>query len=86
MSAKQGKLLYHLTRLDNMESIIKNGLMPRAEKMAECLFKGTIPAEAFQSIAISCKADLEIVREILDENGIEYPSPYLDTRPEWFTV
>lgn len=28
-SAKEGKLLYHLTKLDNLESIIKNGLLSR---------------------------------------------------------
>lgn len=28
-SAKTGKLLYHLTKLGNLESIIKNGLVPR---------------------------------------------------------
>ena len=28
-TAKTGKLLYHLTKLDNLESIIKYGLLPR---------------------------------------------------------
>ena len=28
-SAKAGKLLYHLTELDNLDSIIKYGLLPR---------------------------------------------------------
>lgn len=31
MSIKDGKLIYHLTALDNLESIIKNGLKPREE-------------------------------------------------------
>lgn len=29
MNRKEGKLLYHLTAMDNLESIIKNGLMSR---------------------------------------------------------
>ncbi|MGN0512655.1 MAG: DarT ssDNA thymidine ADP-ribosyltransferase family protein [Lachnospiraceae bacterium] len=33
-TAKTGKLLYHLTKLDNLESIIKYGLLPR-EKVIE---------------------------------------------------
>lgn len=28
-TAKTGNLLYHLTRLDNLDSIIKNGMLPR---------------------------------------------------------
>lgn len=28
-SAKNGKLLYHLTKLDNLKSIVENGLVPR---------------------------------------------------------
>lgn len=28
-SAKQGKLLYHLTKLDNLNSILQHGLLPR---------------------------------------------------------
>ena len=28
-TAKTGKMLYHLTKLDNLESIIENGLLPR---------------------------------------------------------
>lgn len=28
-NAKNGKLLYHLTKLSNLDSIIKHGLMPR---------------------------------------------------------
>ena len=30
-TAKTGKLLYHLTKLENLESIIENGLLPRNE-------------------------------------------------------
>lgn len=30
-TAKTGKLLYHLTKLENLESIIENGLLPRKE-------------------------------------------------------
>lgn len=29
MNIKEGKLLYHLTHIDNLDSIIKNGLLPR---------------------------------------------------------
>lgn len=28
-NAKQGKLIYHLTKLSNLDSILKNGLLPR---------------------------------------------------------
>lgn len=31
MSIQDGKLLYHLTKKDNLESIIKYGLLPREE-------------------------------------------------------
>ena len=29
VSIKNGKLLYHLTNIDNLDSILKNGLLPR---------------------------------------------------------
>ncbi|MBW5409354.1 DUF4433 domain-containing protein, partial [Brachyspira hampsonii] len=31
MSAKTGQLIYHLTAIDNFESIVKNGLLPRSK-------------------------------------------------------
>lgn len=30
MNIRKGKLLYHLTHIDNLESIVKNGLLPRS--------------------------------------------------------
>ena len=53
---KEGKLLYHLTSLDNIESILSNGLIPR-EKID---FK-------FQNIA-----DKEILRDRKNFNLSEY--------------
>lgn len=37
MNEKNGKLLYHLTDLDNLQSIIENGLLPRYYLMDESL-------------------------------------------------
>ena len=31
MSIRNGRLLYHLTSIDNIEGIIRHGLIPRAE-------------------------------------------------------
>lgn len=39
---KKGKLLYHLTKLDNLESIIKYGLMPRKKVLEQRINFGDI--------------------------------------------
>lgn len=40
--AKTGKLLYHLTKLENLESIIENGLLPRKEVIKQRIKFGDI--------------------------------------------
>ncbi|BEP28829.1 DarT ssDNA thymidine ADP-ribosyltransferase family protein [Helicovermis profundi] len=43
---KNGKLLYHLTKLENLESIIKDGLLPRNELLRrKSLFKDVADSE-----------------------------------------
>jgi hypothetical protein len=41
-TAKTGKLLYHLTKLDNLESIIKYGLLPRKKVIEQKINFGDI--------------------------------------------
>ena len=41
-TAKTGKLLYHLTKLENLESIIENGLLPRNEVIKQRIKFGDI--------------------------------------------
>lgn len=41
-TAKTGKILYHLTKLDNLESIIKNGLLPRKAVLEQRIKFGDI--------------------------------------------
>lgn len=41
-TAKTGKLLYHLTKLDNLESIIRNGLLPRKKVIEQKIKFGDI--------------------------------------------
>lgn len=39
-TAKTGKLLYHLTKLSNLESIIQQGMLPRKYILGRFVFGG----------------------------------------------
>lgn len=60
--AKEGKLLYHLTKVDNFESIVMNGLMPRSELIA-------------RGIKYEDVADTEIIRK-RKELGLDKYTPF----------
>lgn len=61
-TAKTGKLLYHLTKLDNLESIIKYGLLPRKKVIEQKINFGDI-------------ANLEIISK-RTELGLDAYTPF----------
>lgn len=55
-------------------------------KMAECLTEKSIPINLFTCIYVPSEDVEEKTKNILNENGVVFPKPYINIMPYWFNV
>lgn len=53
-------------------------------KMAECLTEKVIPINAFTCMYVASEQVKERVIEILNNNDIDFPPPYINVMDIWF--
>ncbi|GFI45294.1 hypothetical protein IMSAGC019_00604 [Lachnospiraceae bacterium] len=75
---------FSLVDWDTMMSINRVDDYAKQVKMAECLTEKVIPINAFTCMYVASEQVKERVIEILNNNDIDFPPPYINVMDIWF--